>query len=156
MTPQVVKNRYSKVLSAGGMRIVPTRETCIHNFVRPLTNGTDANVGTRQTSRHTSVSLVGRRTPSVRAGAILSVHKSIPLWGRIVDCTAFLVIVGLLQLERLRLLITTPIKATLGGRRLGMVMKRSAHAGRSLSEAVDTELHSDIEIAKCNHASSRI
>jgi hypothetical protein len=33
MTPQVVRNRYSKVLSAGGMRIVHTRETCIHYFV---------------------------------------------------------------------------------------------------------------------------
>jgi hypothetical protein len=141
MTPQVVRNRYSKVLSAGGMHIVPTRETCIHNFVgcsarlqkrqasaiyldhtkthvlcrrnssaygylsrpnhpcatlqpllsgrrlqsEPLTNGMDASVGTRQPSRHTSVSLVGRRTPSVRAGTILSVHKSISLWGRLVD-----------------------------------------------------------------------
>jgi hypothetical protein len=45
MTPQVVRNRYSKVLSAGGMRIVPTRETCIHNFV-----GCSARLQKRQES----------------------------------------------------------------------------------------------------------
>jgi hypothetical protein len=61
------------------------------------------------------------------------------------------VIVGLLQLECLRLLITTPIKATLGGRRLGIVIKQSAHAGRLLSKAVNAELHSNIKIAKCNY-----
>jgi hypothetical protein len=34
-----------------------------------------------------------------------------------------------------------------------MVMKRSAHAGRLLSEAVNAGLRSDIKIAKCNHES---